>query len=411
MQCFSRESIAPFGYYANRTMRFFSKVFFFVALLFSGWAVSSCDEAGQTEGVEQEDNGGSKPSSVVVELLASSSLIIADGEDELVLTVKYDSLDVTDSASVYVNKKRMNGNLFVTDVPGDYEFFASYKGKVSNSITIKVANPELYANLPEDDQPEKFSNFDRNILIGEATGTWCGACPYMIRALELFEEKGSNADKAVIVAFHSDDELSSDASEALVHAMGMYDYPSCILNLNPDVLILGSAQPELNAENFNALVGMELKEAARVGIATTTKLSADESVVGVRAAVKVGKDGNYRINVWLIEDGVSADQSSYWEEFSDGKAVIAIDHKHILRDASCVSPVQGSLLGDNGLCVAGETVEFYHEFDVAKAGVEDIANCKIAVLVSTVGDNTSKRYLVNNIVECNVGESISFGYK
>ena len=108
---------------------------------------------------------------------------------------------------------------------------------------------------------------------------------------------------------------------------------------------------------------------------------------------------------------MSADQSSYWEEFSDGKAVIAIDHKHILRDASCVSPVQGSLLGDNGLCVAGETVEFYHEFDVAKAGVEDIANCKIAVLVSTVGDNTSKRYLVNNIVECNVGESISFGYK
>ena len=341
-------------------------------------------------------------------LSASSKIIVADGSDELVLTAKIGDVDVTKEAAIYVNNAPMSGNVFTTQKAGEYTFFASYNGTLSKHVTIKAANPALYVTAPEDSQPDKFTGFSRNILLLEATGTWCGYCPYMIRALELFEENGSNADKAVIVAMHSGDVFSCDASEAAVAASRASNFPSCILNLNPDVLI-ENAMPSVNAENINSMVGMELKEAARVGISATVVPNQDSSVVAVRAAVKVGKTGSYRVNAWIVEDGVAASQSSNWYEFSNGMASVIIDHKHILRGASSVSPIQGQLLGDKDTAEAGDVVDFYYEFDAVKAGIMNVANCKVVVLV-TATSGSSKKFFVNNVIECPVGESVPFAY-
>ena len=376
----------------------FSKLFLLVALLLGGWSFSSCEEP---DGIE--------PTPIIKGLFVypSSSFIIADGEDETVLTVKFDGVDVTDSAFIYVNKKRMKGNRFTTEVPGNYDFFASYKGKVSPVVTVNAANPALYVALPEDSQADKFSDFQHKVLLTEATGTWCGYCPYMIAALELFGEKGSNRDKVVTVATHSGDEFSNAASEAAIKAIVLnmspseqkdFGLPSCFVNLNPITLVGTRLSANVDAENLNTMVGMELKEDAYVGIAVATAVSVDSSVVGVRAAVKIGKDGRYRINAWLIEDGVAAYQSG---------AEKVIDHMHILRGASCASPIQGELLGE--ACAYGDVIEYYYEFDVTKANVANVANCKVAVLVTTASGDSSDFY-VNNVVECHVGESVPFAY-
>ena len=379
-------------------MRKFSNLFFFMLLLLGGWSFSSCEP----EQIE------TPPVVKGFVISASSSLIIADGEDESVLTVKFDGVDVTDSAFIYMNKKRMNGNRFTTDKPGDYEFFASYKGKVSKTITIKAANPALYVSLPKDDQESRFSDFQRKVLIAEGTGTWCGYCPYMITALDIFSKNASNADKAVIVATHSGDEFSNAASDAAIRTMKISSFPSCVLNLNPDVII-ENGNPDVVAENINSLVGMELKEEARVGISAATAISVDSTLIAVRAAVKVGTDGHYRINAWLIEDGVSASQSSNWPEFSNNKSTVVIDHMHILRDASSTSPIQGKLLGEKETCTAGDVIEFYHEFDATMADVANVANCKIVVMVSATS-GTSSNYFVNNVIECGLSESVPFAY-
>ena len=341
-------------------------------------------------------------------LSVSSDMLIANGTDELVFTAMVGDVDVTVEAALYVNNKQMSSNRFSTEQAGSYKFFASYKGKLSNYITINAANPALYVELPEDSQVDKFSDFQRKVLVTEGTGTWCGYCPYMITALDLFSEYGSNADKAVIVAIHSGDEFSNAASDAAVSACRITGFPSCVFNLNPDAL-LENNDPNVNAENLNTMVSMELMETARVGIAAATAVSADGTIVGVRAAVKVGKDGKYRINAWLIEDGVPAYQTSNWYEFSNGKSTVLIDHMHILRGASCVSPIQGQLLGEKGDCAAGDVLEYYHEFDVAKAGIANVANCKVAVMVTATTGSSSK-FLVNNIIECSVGESVPFAY-
>ena len=380
-------------------MKKIANIFFVLTLLLCGVNLTSCDELGFLQGAE--GNETEEPNTPIVKglvLYTSSSVFVADGQEELVVTVEFDGVDVTDLASLYVNNTPMSSNIFTTQKPGDYKFYASYKGKISNQVTAKAANPALYVALPEDSQPEKFNGFDRKVLVAEGTGTWCGGCPYMIAALELFSENGSNADKTVIVATHNGDEFSSAASEAAVVAMNIKSLPSCVLNFNPEIFVENN-YPEVNAENINAMEGMELKESARVGVAAATAMSADSTIVGVRAAVKVGKDGSYRVNAWLIEDGVAA--------YQYGASVI--NHMHILRDASCVSPIQGQLLGGKETCSEGDVVEFYYEFDINKANVANVRNCKIAVLV-TASSGTSSKYFVTNIVECHVGESVPFAY-
>ena len=381
-----------------------SKLFLLLALLLGGWSISSCE--APDSGDDNGDNNGPNIKGLVI--YPSSSVIIADGKEEATLTVRLDGIDVTNSAVIYKNKARMNGNRFSTEEPGNYEFFASYKGKVSRTIIVKAANPTLYVELPQDNQADKFSDFQRKVLVAEGTYTTCPNCPYMIRAMELFSEKGANADKAVIVAVHTGDEFSNPASETAVMTMRMLYFPCCAFNLNPNIAI-SNGNPETNAEKINTTVGMELMEEARVGIAAATAISKDSTLVAVRAAVKVGKNGSYRINAWLIEDGVPGTQSNNWRDFLDGKATVHLDHMHILRDASCASFIQGELLGEKEACVEGDVIEFYHEFDVTKANVVNTANCKVAVLV-TATSGTSSVYYVNNIVECKAGESIPFAY-
>lgn len=373
-------------YTYSMTMKKFINALFTLALLFGA---VSCNEEEQLPAV--------KPV-----LIASSDIFVADGEEELVLTVMAGEKDVTAESTIYVDNQPMSSNVFTATVAKDYRFFATYNGQISTQIVVTAANPALYLELPEDSQADKLDGFAHKVLLTQATGTWCGYCPYMIRAIELFQESGSNAANTVVVATHSGDGLSSSASEAAVSALNVEGFPSSFFNLDPDAIIQNN-DPTINAENINTAAGVELKEAARVNIAATTATTADKSVVAVRAAVKVGKAGTYRINAWLVEDGVSAYQSSYWSGFAEG----FIKHDHVLRAASCVSPIQGELLGGKSSCEKGETHELYYEFKTGDADVLDVTNCKVVVLVSAAN---GKKFFVNNIIECPVGESVPFAY-
>lgn len=335
-------------------------------------------------------------------LSASADNFVADGEDVLVLTVMSGDMDVTSEAQFFVNGQPMEGNSFVTTVTGTYKFFAKYKNQATNQIAVTATLPPIELELPEDSQADTYDNFGRKALFTQATGTWCGYCPYMIRSIEMFRESGVNAANVVVVATHGSDELSSGASEAVIRALNVQGFPSAYFNLNPNLLI-ENYDPSYNAGNIDGTAGEVLAVPANVGIAAVTGLNADGTAVGVRATVKVGTSGSYRINAWLVEDGVSAYQSSYWEGFASG----VISHDHVLRAASNMSPIQGTLLGGNETCEHGETIEFYHGFDVKEIPIADVTRCKVVVLVTAEQDG---KYYVDNVIECAVGESVPFVY-
>ena len=339
-------------------------------------------------------------------LTVSSDLFVADGEEGVEFTVKVGDVDVTAESTIYVDNTPITGNFFTTTEAKIYKAFATYNGQLSNQLSVKAANPALYVELPEDTLADKFSEFHHNVLMTQATGTWCGYCPYMIRSIELFREYGSNAANTVVVATHSGDEFSCKASEEAISALRVSGFPSSFFNLNPEAIVENN-DPNINSEVINASAGMELKEKANVGIAATVATNNSKSVVAVRAAVKVGKTGAYRINAWLVEDKLPAYQSSYWAEFSNGMSTVLIEHDFVLRGASCVSPIQGELLGGKASCEQGETIEYYYEFDADDADFVDAANCKVVVLVSA---GSGKNFYVNNVIECPVGKSVPFAY-
>ncbi len=339
-------------------------------------------------------------------LTVSTDLFVADGEEGVEFTVKVGDVDVTAESTIYVDNKPITGNFFTTTEAKFYKAFATYNGQTSNQLSIQAANPALYVELPEDTLADKFSGFHHNVLMTQATGTWCGYCPYMIRSIELFRENGSNAANTVVVATHSGDEFSCKASEAAVSALHVQGFPSSFFNLNPEAIVENN-DPNINSEVINASAGMELKEKANVGIAARVATNNSKSVIAVRAAVKVGKTGAYRINAWLVEDKLPAYQSSNWYEFSNGMSTVLIEHDFVLRGASCLSPIQGELLGGKSSCEQGETIEYYYEFDADDADFVDAANCKVVVLVSAA---SGKNFYVNNVIECPVGKSVPFAY-
>lgn len=339
-------------------------------------------------------------------LTVSTDLFVADGEEGVEFTVKVGDVDVTAESTIYVDNKPITGNFFTTTEAKFYKAFATYNGQTSNQLSIQAANPALYVELPEDTLADKFSGFHHNVLMTQATGTWCGYCPYMIRSIELFRENGSNAANTVVVATHSSDEFSCKASEAVVSALHVQGFPSSFFNLNPEAIVENN-DPNINSEVINASAGMELKEKANVGIAARVATNSSKSVIAVRAAVKVGKTGTYRINAWLVEDKLPAYQSSNWYEFSNGMSTVLIEHDFVLRGASCLSPIQGEFLGGKSSCEQGETIEYYYEFDADDADFVDVANCKVVVLVSAA---SGKNFYVNNVIECPVGKSVPFAY-
>lgn len=335
-------------------------------------------------------------------LSVSTNLFVADGEEEVELTVMVGDVDVTADAKLYVDYELMSSRFFSTTRAKEYKFFASYNGKVTKNIIVKAADPALYnLALPADSKEDKFGGFSHKVLLTQATGTWCGYCPYMIRALEVFRAQGANADKAVVVAAHSGDELSSTASESIISSLRIGNYPSVYFSLNPAAYIGSYANLDVDSQNLDAATEYESKPFSNVGIAAIA--GANKTTVAVRTAVKVGVDGTYRINAWLVEDGVTEYQSSYWAEFAQGK----IEHDFVLRAASCVSPIQGAQLGGKDSSKKGDVVELYHEFNVKEAGVVNTENCKVVVLVTSA---VGSKFLVENVIECPVGQSVPFGY-
>ena len=71
-----------------------------------------------------------------IELLASTTSIIANGTDAVTFTVMQDGNDITDAAEIFVNNSKINGNKFSTFTAGTYTAYAKKNEVISNEISI-----------------------------------------------------------------------------------------------------------------------------------------------------------------------------------------------------------------------------------------------------------------------------------
>lgn len=248
--------------------------------------------------------------------------------------------------------------------------------------------------LPDDPQPENTS-FPHRIILLQHTGTNCQNCPRLMSSLKQLAEDQAYASKYHHVAAHSyndDDPAYSQAAVNLEQAFGSGYYPELTFNLTKE-----STGTSTSVETIKAHIDALHKETAEVGIAAAALMT--ENVLGVNVGIKAAVEGDYRIAVWILEDGIKGKQEGANEEWMH-------THNNAVR-AMAGKTLNIKLNGEKaGTVAAGATLEMPFSIVIDKAWKAE--NCKVIVLVNTA--NASGRYDLVNCTVCPVNGNIGYQY-
>ena len=249
--------------------------------------------------------------------------------------------------------------------------------------------------LPADPQPENTS-FSHRIMLLQHTGTGCSNCPRMMTSLkELSQDKEYNS-KYVHVAAHSynsDDPCYSTAAKQISDPF-CTAWPELSFNLSGEKTDGDSAIPTIKQ-----FIDKLHKETADVGIAAAAKIMNDGKL-GIIVELKAAVENNYRIAVWLLEDGIESEQMGATAEWQH-------THNNALR-AMAGSSLNLRIYGAKaGLIPSGEKYASTFVIEMEEGWKSE--NCKVLILANA--HQPDGRVDVANCVICPIGKSVTYDYR
>ena len=255
-----------------------------------------------------------------------------------------------------------------------------------------VAIPEL----PADPKPGNTS-FNHRILLLQHTGTYCSNCPNLMTSLKALSEMDEYASKYQHVAAHSynedGDPAYSQAAANLSQAFCSGYYPELTFNLTRE-----NTGTSLAVSTITGIIDQLHKESADVGIAASAGLSGN--AVGVNVQVKAAKAGQYRIAVWVLEDGIRGKQEGATDDWMN-------THENAVRTMAGNTlnlRIYGEKMGE---LQPGQTAE--KSFSVSLDESWKAENCKVLVVVNEAG--ADGRYDLANCALCPIGGTVTYDYK
>ena len=370
-------------------------------------ALVLCNSCLTGVGTDEDMNAPVKPQIPAdgkLELTATPSTIVADGEQFSKLTLTKGGVEITEDFKLYDGKNQevtLPDMKFTTTQKGKYEFWAAYGTDYTETITITATEKQPDApEAPGDDNPDKL-NFKRRVLLIQFTGTGCGYCPAMTATLRQVMAEEYYAENAVLVAAHryNNSDPAYLYGAALDQAMGVSSYPQLAVDMHTRTGYTN--YPSVTNLIINAINRVE----ARAGIAAVAEYDETNRTVSITATVKAGVKGEFRVGAWLIEDGVFGAQQNYGVAEGDFNI-----HDHCIRVAD--SKVTGSDYSGHSLGVieAGSTAE--RSFSIKIDNAWEAENCRLVLFVTSPETNSyGKSYFyVNNAVEMPLDGSIDFEY-
>lgn len=284
----------------------------------------------------------------------SEEIDIADG-GTAVFTVTYNGVDVTSSSSVTLTADsgayELPDAVFVPEAAGTYVFVATYEGKMSNTVSVKVV----------DSTPVVVeSAYNRHVCVVEFTGAWCINCPY---GYDLIYEKLSlpsnrkYKETMHLCAFHSDEEDRDD--NAIPETQDVFDlcdgliaeslqYPSFCVDFHTAGILtddgIGSFIPAIKASHE--------QYPAHCGVAVSSKLNADGTQASVTARVASELTSDYRMIILVIENMIKGWQKTTL--YPEGQEDYI--HSHVVRKVvtAYTGTFTGEKLSDSALIKSGE---------------------------------------------------------
>ena len=255
-----------------------------------------------------------------------------------------------------------------------------------------VAIPELPADLKPGN-----TSFNHRILLLQHTGTYCSNCPNLMTSLKALSEMDEYASKYQHVAAHSynedGDPAYSQAAANLSQAFCSGYYPELTFNLTRE-----NTGTSLAVSTITGIIDQLHKESADVGIAASAGLSGN--AVGVNVQVKAAKAGQYRIAVWVLEDGIRGKQEGATDDWMN-------THENAVRTMAGNTlnlRIYGEKMGE---LQPGQTAE--KSFSVSLDESWKAENCKVLVVVNEAG--ADGRYDLANCALCPIGGTVTYDYK
>lgn len=304
--------------------------------------------------------------------------------------------DVTKDAEIYITEgggELLKSTSFATEQVGTYTFYALYGFEVSNEVNVSVVRGVV--DLPADAEPTK-TDFKHRIILLQHTGTACPNCPSLMSTLKHLSEDSAYADRYLHVASHSysesanyPDPARNPAALQLSSTLGVSLYPWLTFNL--------STETAYELEDIKEYIDELQQSKADVGIAAS--VSCAEGNIYANVAVKAAKGENYRVAVWVLEDGIFASQSGATAQWQNS-------HNNALRDMAGTEKLDRIYGRSIGYVEAGTTREAI--FAVPMGSDWNSNYCEALIIVTA--ENNKGKFDVVNVATCPVGSSINYDY-
>lgn len=302
-------------------------------------------------------------------LVADLSVVNVTAGEVVTFTVYSGAEDVTFDALIrnLTDGTVLEGSVFAPAEEGEWTFSAEYEGLVSEEITVTAF---VVA--------EEGKDYFRRSLVLDFTGTWCVNCPKMAAAID--EAMAARPGRLVPVSVHCmavDPMYLKPTSDDLAKRFSVKAYPSAVVDLDSESLISQSS-PELLLSHVDRL--LEARGAA-AGLRIESTLEGEDLTVTVET--KAVRDGEYRLSVLLLEDGIvykqtgADDPANYVHQnvlraWSDGDSVSLAEGESVSMTFTgkasgkyrVVAVVTRGGVVDNVLgCAAGASTDWQYEED------------------------------------------------
>lgn len=312
-----------------------------------------------------------------VTISASQPNISVESGESVTLRVKNFSVDVTDQSEVYYIENGeeviLSGGEFIASHSGEYPFRARYSGVDSKDYALVRAYTD----------DELTAEFYRRNLIMKFTGTWCVNCPAMGDAIE--SVKYSNSNRIIEMAIHCIDDLAVNEGSQLAADYSFTTLPVALVDMLYSTNLSSSSIIE-------ALIENSIEENPTIG-GVRIETSLDGINLNVEVGIKGGGSSNYRVAVALLIDNYNYEQT--------GADDPNYKQDNVLR--FYISDLYGDVL--DGLSLDAEIVKSYNVSLPSEALLSE--SRVVAYLLNEINGS----YIVNNVTECVIGNSINYMYE
>ncbi|MBQ8421580.1 MAG: Omp28-related outer membrane protein [Bacteroidales bacterium] len=357
-------------------------------------AIGLCACEGTADGGDTGSDGVNDVPEGVLRIFADKTEIVADGNDKVTFTVMYGSQDVSTEKTLQL-KREFDGssrymaygaNGFTTTTAGTYTFTAEYyyAGKKYSDNSVEIVAAPYFSG--------EARNYEQRVLGVYFTSTGCTSCPSASNGIRMLQE--ADPGKISVVAFHSDlgsiaDPMTIPETALFNSALGGFDgLPRLFWNMRKGTTLIGPTFTESYQEELAAYE-------PNCGVAVETSIDEAGRTLDVNVMITSNLPSVYRYIVFLVEDGIVADQTG------DADYV----HDNVVR--SVLTKPTGDKINDNLPLNVGVEAEASETVTIPDGW--NVQNMRVVAAALTSEDG-GYNWTVNNVNECRAGDSVSYIY-